>query len=177
MANIQQEIWKPIQGYEGIYEISSLGRVKTLERRDCRGQYRKSILLKAASVRGYLQIQLWNNRMSRIYKIHRLVAQVFIPNPENKPQVNHKNGVKTDNNVENLEWCTSLENIHHAQRIGIRDVVGAGNPAAKLKNNEVIEIFLSKSNQRKLAEKYNISLSTVETIKGRKSWKHLTSAL
>ena len=122
-----QEIWKSIEGYEGKYEISSLGRVRSLF--DKNGKKRILILKPRISKNGYLYLNLWQNSKGRAKKIHRMVAETFIPNPENKETVNHKNCVKTDNRVENLEWTTWKENSQHAALNGrLRDEHGINNP-------------------------------------------------
>lgn len=104
----------------------------------------------AKDKKGYLRTALSNHNKSTTFKVHRLVAETFIPNPENKPQVNHKNGVKTDNRVENLEWCTQSENMQHAHKIlGIKSSnfgkFGKDNhsskPVYQLKNGEIIAEF------------------------------------
>ena len=110
------EIWKDIQGYEGLYQVSNLGRVKSL-RRD-------KILAPKKNWDGYLRIQLWRNNKNVFVSIHRLVAQAFIDNLENKPFINHKDGDKQNNYVENLEWCTQKENIYHAQKMGLSKTNG-----------------------------------------------------
>lgn len=106
------EIWKDIKGYEGAYQISNLGSVKSLKHR---GLIRDKIL-KPAFVRGYLCVSLCVNgtKFRKTHKVHRLVAQTFLDNPENKPTVNHKDGDKANNSVTNLEWATMLENNIHA---------------------------------------------------------------
>lgn len=118
-----EEIWRDITGYEGIYQVSNLGRVKSLARIIKRGkieQHRKQKILTPSLCRGgYLSAIISNEAISKRIKIHRLVAQAFIPNPDNKPQVNHINGVKTDNKMENLEWMTCKENIIHSIRNGM----------------------------------------------------------
>lgn len=98
------EIWKDIKGYEGLYQISNLGRVKSLKT----GKIRKQCYDKDR----YLKIEL-SNKTQKSLKIHRLVAQAFIPNPLNLPQVNHKDGNKLNNNVNNLEWVSPSENTRH----------------------------------------------------------------
>lgn len=118
------EIWKDIKGYEGYYQVSNLGRVKSLNTRlKYRYGYRTRkgrILKPSISHKGYFKITLSKNNKSRNATIHRTVAQAFIPNPENKPCTNHKNGIKTDNRVENLEWCTISENTQHAYDTGLK---------------------------------------------------------
>lgn len=124
-----EEIWKDIKGYEGIYQISSKGRVKALKKRvckiikgkECYSLYKEKILkISNHNKNGYLKINLSNNNIQKTYQIHRLVAKEFIPNPKNEKQVNHKNGVKTDNRVENLEWVTVSRNHKHAYEIGLK---------------------------------------------------------
>ena len=109
------EEWKDIQGYEGMYQISSHGRVRSFK-------YNKPKILKPQRhYKGYLFITLHKNGISKKYKIHRLVAQAFIPNPNNYPQVNHKDEIKHNNNINNLEWCTvAYNNTYHdkAKKIG-----------------------------------------------------------
>lgn len=117
----QNEVWKSITGYEGQYEISNLGRVKSVKREvPKRAGFRKiaeSIKNIRTNKYGYCDILLCSNNKKLHYTIHRLVAQAFIPNPENKKTVNHKNGIRTDNRIENLEWSTAKENIDHKFQI------------------------------------------------------------
>lgn len=131
-----KEIWKPVKGYEGLYEVSSLGRVKSLARKtkiinvygECYINLKERILKQRTTTKGYLDVALYKNGKYKTKKVHRLVAETFIPNPNNLPQVNHINGIKTDNSAENLEFCTNQENITHAIKIGLR----------KKKRNEIL---------------------------------------
>lgn len=107
MNNVS-EIWKDIKNYENKYQVSNSGRIKSLK---------KDIILKpSVHYKGYLEVKLYKNNSSKVFKIHRLVASAFIPNPENKPQVNHIDGNKQNNCVDNLEWNTQSENQLHAFR-------------------------------------------------------------
>lgn len=105
-----EEIWKDVVGYEGSYQVSSWGRVKSLK------AGKEKILSEIISTRGYCQLLLYKRGEKRVNaKVHRLVATAFLPNPYDLPEVNHINGFRHDNNISNLEWCTREENHKHAR--------------------------------------------------------------
>lgn len=108
------EEWRDIKGYEGKYQISNLGRVKSL--RDSHNNYREKYI-KSRIRRGYLSVTLCNKGKQKQFLVHRLIAEAFIPNPNNYPQVNHKDENKLNNNIENLEWCTVLYNNCYGTRL------------------------------------------------------------
>lgn len=117
------EIWKPIKGYEGLYEVSNLGEVrgvyKKIPYRDG-FRNRQGKKLKQNNMKGYAQVKLQNKNQRKLYLVHRLVAEAFIPNPDNLPEVNHIDGNKQNNRVDNLEWCTRKENMIHSVEKHIR---------------------------------------------------------
>jgi hypothetical protein len=118
------ELWKDIIGFEGIYQVSNLGNVKRLNREismimkgsNCTKKITEKILTPDINWSGYARIALNRNKFS----VHRLVASAFVVNPENKKYVNHKNGIKNDNRLENLEWVTNSENLIHAYKTGLK---------------------------------------------------------
>lgn len=118
-----EEIWKDIAGYEGYYQISNRGRVKSLTRKtkyqNTTRKLKEKIKSAFISTTGYERVELSRDNSNKKYNVHRLVATAFIPKIEGKEFVNHINGIKTDNRVENLEWCSCSENELHAYRIGL----------------------------------------------------------
>lgn len=117
------EEWRPIEVYEGLYEVSSYGRVRSVDRYDSRNQFRKGkVLSPGKDKNGYLKVVLHCNGKCKTINVHRLVAQAFIPNPDNLPMINHKDEDKTNNNVTNLEWCDVKYNLNYGTaRIRERD--------------------------------------------------------
>lgn len=122
------EIWKDIQGFEGRYQVSTLGQIKSLRRffiqskgiREGKKQgIPEKILTPHTDDRGYVMAFLYNGVSRKCIKVHRIVAKHFIPNPENLKEINHKDGNKANNSIENLEWCTRSENINHALKTGL----------------------------------------------------------
>ena len=118
---MKNEEWRDVKGYEGLYQVSSMGRVKSLERKlpHWRGGERtvKECILKPGMDKGgYLRVVLCAGGKTRMFLVHRLVCEAFHENPDNKPQVNHINEIKTDNRACNLEWCTRKQNINHGSR-------------------------------------------------------------
>ena len=107
-----KEIFKSIKGYEGLYEVSNLGNVRSVLRSGTKGGYIKPW----KSNRGYLDIKLSKDGFTKQFLIHRLVAEAFLPNPNNFPEINHKDEIKTNNNVENLEWCDHKYNSNYGTR-------------------------------------------------------------
>ena len=115
---MNKEIWKDVKGFNGKYQVSSYGRVKSIGHTDSLGRYWKTIMLKLVKYHGgYLHVQLTGSQSKQVsIPVHRLVAKAFISNPDNYPQVNHKDEDPTNNQVDNLEWCTSKYNVNYGHR-------------------------------------------------------------
>lgn len=167
---MKKEIWLPIKGFESGYKISSFGNVLSLKTKPPR------VLSPGINPnRGYWHVALSKNGVIKNVFHHRLVAEHFIPNPERKKEVNHKNGVKTDNRVENLEWATRAENNRHAFDTGLTVTSGEKNSRHKLTEEQVREIILACKKYRvtDIAKKYQVSSSTISAIKNKTHWKNV----
>jgi len=180
-----QEIWKDIKDFENMYQVSNLGRVKSLPRiimrKDGKKQTIKGQFLKGSKdTKGYIQVELKKDGKRNIKVIHRLVALAFIPNVENKEQVNHIDGNKENNCTSNLEWCTCQENIQHAWKNELNVAsYGENHPNHKLteeqaryiKNNYIPRD--KKFGARALAKKFNVSTGPIQNIIHKKGWKNI----
>ena len=141
-----KEVWKPIKGYESLYEVSSLGRVRRTENYfNSKSKLNKQFMVKVKGrilknrvSRGYYIVNLCCNSKAKNYRVHRLVAETFLPNPNNYPCINHKNGIKTDNRVGNLEWCSYSYNNKEAYRMGLKKPTWEGKCYEKHPSNHPI---------------------------------------
>jgi hypothetical protein len=178
---MQEEKWKDIEDYEGRYQVSSHGRVKSLARvvnSHPKTRKLKDKIRKLSTNRyGYSYISLKKDGKLKALAIHRLVAIAFIQNPENKPCVNHLNGIKADNNISNLEWVTYSENTIHAHQNNlVNHPCGEKCHSSKLKTSDVLkirELFTKGATQRELAELYKVTHQNIHLIVRRKSWENI----
>lgn len=182
--NIEQEIWKDIPGYDGYYQVSSNGIAKSLSRyvRCSNGalkQYKGKLLSPHISPFGYFAVDLYKNCIREKFFIHQLVALAFIKNPLNKLTVNHKDGNKLNNNIENLEWATSSEQLFHAYKYNLIDrkkFQGENHSKSKLNEKQVREIkqkLAAGAPTYKLGQCFGVSDGLIWGIKKGLNWKHV----
>lgn len=181
------EVFADIRGYEGYYQVSNYGNVRSLDRvikeKTGKTQTLKGRILKQRiNPGGYHYIELGKNGTKATFAVHQLVAQAFLSNPNKKPIVNHIDGNRLNNSLSNLEWATYSENLEHAYKAGLRravsiEAVGNKNYKRKLKPEQVVEIrrllAAGSLTHKEIATKFSVARSTVTEIKSGRRWKHL----
>lgn len=174
------EIWKDIEGYEGSYQVSNLGRVKSLARQCGTCCRKEKILVISKTVDGYSRVRLQDGGKDKTARVHRLVAKAFLPNPLNKDTVNHIDGNKLNNEVSNLEWADRVEQMVHAYELGLKTSrVGSSNSNAKLTDEQVKEIRKTYvRNSREfgtvaLAKKYGVTNRVIGLITRGLAYKNI----
>lgn len=170
------EEWRDVVGYEGLYLISSFGNIKSLHNNQVKDK--GTFVTKC----GYIRVELSKEGVNKKYPIHRLVAIAFLPNPENKPQVNHINGIKVCNYLTNLEWVTQSENQIHAIETKLqKSAKGNVHYNTHLTNSDIINIrnryAYDNISQTKLAALYNITQSSIGEIIRGETWSHVGGPL
>ena len=172
IEDLPGEIWRDIKDFEGYYQISTKGRVKSFHKGTVR------IMKLQVTKDGYLRVELHRPGKKRKTQVHILVAETFLPNPENKPEVNHEDGNKSNNCVENLKWSTSSENRQHAVRMGLQRS-GCDRPDATLTAEQVREIRRDCIPGRwnfgfnSFARKFNVSKITIKKAYEGKRYKNV----
>lgn len=162
-----QEEWRGITGWSERYQVSTDGQVKNIQT----GRIKKW----QEARNGYYRVSLYKDaeQKDNKYYIHRLVAEAFIPNPENKPEVNHKDNNKENNHYSNLEWVTHSENHIHLRSLGC--LVGEGNGRAKFTKEDVLHIrsLQGQMSHGKIAKMYGVGKAAIQKIQNRTRWRHL----
>lgn len=160
---IQDEVWKDIEGYEGLYQVSTCGNIKSLAKPRKNGNGRsyiqkEKLLKQSFTTTGYKKVELYKDGKRKSFKVHRLVAIAFIPNPDNKPEVNHIDGNKINNNIDNLEWVTSSENSIHAYETGL-------SPNKKeLDEIRIIELYNKGTSKEEISRMFDVSNVVIARI-------------
>ncbi len=158
---------KPIPGLNG-YWASSDGDIYSTK-------YKVIRKIKPSLYRGYYGFSIWDNQKNKTKHAvtHRLIASTWIPNPNNYPIINHRDGVRTNNNIDNLEWCTQKQNIAHSINILGNARCGERNNLSKLTEEQILKIRTDPRDQRTIAREFGVSQTNIGNIKRRDSWKHV----
>lgn len=166
----QNRLWRPVKGYEKLYEVSSMGDVRSLGGR--RGSRAK--MLRQHGLRGYMRVDLCTGGKRKSYLVHRLVAEAFIANPENKPFINHIDGIPYHNYIINLEWCDHQENMNHANAIGLINNKGERHGMHKLTQSEAMYIKEhTLMTARQLSDMFMVSEAAIYDIWARRTWRSI----
>jgi len=177
------ERWRPVAGYEGFYEVSDKGNVRSLDRVNARGYRLRGREMKTpANSCGYPVVTLRKfPQKPKVALVHPLVAAAFLSPPAHgQTQVNHRDGCKTNNRASNLEWCTALENTRHAHLTGLASSKGENHGQAILSESQVRDVFRRAwegERQQSIADQFGVSKSNVGEIKRAKTWRHITVPL
>jgi len=167
MENNIEELWKDLIGYEDRYQISNLGKIRFKDSQELKASY--------LNQDGYEVTTIRIKGKKKNHRVHRLVLETFLK--KSSLEINHKNGIKTDNRVENLEYCTRKHNVKQSYVLGLKIVVGEKNPNAILNDEKVREIkeIISTGvlSYRKIGKMFNVSANTIACIKLGKNWKHI----
>ena len=173
MINSMEE-WRDVVGYEGLYQVSDCGRIKSVTRVSPQGHLLKERIRSLITDKdGYLYVNLCKDGIVKTYRVHRLVGEAYIPNPNNMPLINHLNGIKNDNRVCNLEWTNNSGNMLHAFRAGLKHAnsisyYGETNPHCKLSDEDCAEIKRLRAEygytHKYLAKMFNIGMSQIGRI-------------
>ena len=175
-----EEKWKDIKGFEGFYQVSNFGRVKSLGGWCGSAKRREKIRATSLTKDGYAKVRLMHQGKDKTMRVHRLVAEAFIPNPEGKTTINHIDGNKENNRVDNLEWADRTEQMIHAYDIGLKtSIVGSSNVNAKLTDDQVREIrklyvpYSREFSTVALAKKYGVTNRVIGLIVNGKAYKNV----
>lgn len=174
--DLDGEIWKDISGFSNYYMVSNLGRIKSKQISINEGKIlREKLRALNRNKSGYLTCAIGSKNSRKTVSIHRMVAICFLDNPLNRNEVNHKNGIKSDNYTDNLEWCTRSENIKHAFGTGLKSVPSYENSKyTRLTREQVVEIknlLLNGKSMYKIGKLFSVYRSTIRYIKIGKIWK------
>lgn len=167
----EQEIWVDVPNYEGLYQVSNLGNVKSLFRRNKNRVNQEKLMKFKLNSSGYYQVWLCKNNYDKGFFVHRLVALAFIPNENNLSEVNHIDAIKTNNVVSNLEWCSHTDNMKHANKLGListKEMTESKRKYTKIDLDKVLELRAANKSHIQISKDTGIHKSTVKRMVDKK---------